>query len=67
MLLYDRTDTFSRKVIIKKVKRSVGSFDENDSQKGMSIKSSSDSMGSIEDGDKGLTTSNPAASDSLDK
>jgi hypothetical protein len=31
MLLYDRTDAFSRKVIIKKVKRSVGSFDDDDS------------------------------------
>ena len=58
MLLYDRTDAFSRKVIIKKVKRSVGSFDENDSQKGMSIKSSSGSMGSIEDDGKGFAAGN---------
>lgn len=58
MLLYDRTDAFSRKVIIKKVKRSVGSFDENDSQKGMSIKSSSGSMGSIDDDVKGYEANN---------
>jgi len=54
MLLYDRTDAFSRKVIIKKVKRSVGSFDDDDSQRGMSIKSSSGSLGSADDDGKGF-------------